>query len=857
MNIKFIILFLLALYISFIPITLAQQPVINTFITQSHIVIPEKLIEQGESLYRTGDFQQAVTVLQQAVRIYESQKNSIRQAVALSNLALAYQQLGSLQDAKGAIDTSLNLLGWDAKLQKLKVNYQNSELMQVLAQALDIQGGIQLELGKTKLALATYEQVEKVWQQLGNNLEVTRSKINQAQAFRISGFYRRALKILQDADKNLQTQPDSPVKVAALRSLSNAWQLTGDLQRSQEVVQQSINLAQKLQLAQDISTGEFSLGNTLRIKGEFAKAIAHYQKAAEVAPNPLTKVQAQINQLSLLVEMEKTVDAKALMPMIQSQLANLPLSRSSIYAQINFARNSRSISTSENIARLLAQSWQQAQSINDRLAQSYALGCLGEVYEQNQQWQDAQKLTQKALLIAQELQAADVAYLWQWQLGRLLREQGKISDAIAYYDAAVTTLESLRSDLVGVNRDVQFNFRDSVEPIYRQSVELLFQEKAQGKPDLEKIRQRIEALQVAELDNFFREACLYNQLVVLDKFVDIDNPNTAIFYPIILKNQLNIILKLPKKTLSYKTVLVSRHELEEVLTQLRYDIVQPDKTKKVQELAQKLYNWLIQPYAADLNSSGVNTLVFIPDGSLRNIPMAVLYDGQQYLIEKYAIALSPGLQLFTSQPLKKADFNALVGGLSEVPKNEKFAPLPYVEDEVNQIQKLGIRTTTLLNENFQSEKIEKIINNQPYTIVHLATHGKFSSKATETFILAYDRRIYVRELDSLLKSRGEKRTEPIELLVLSACETAAGDNRAVLGLAGVAIKAGARSTLASLWNINDDSTTYLVSEFYRQLTTGKLSKAEALQQAQIKMLKDNNYSRPAEWSPYIIVGNWS
>jgi CHAT domain-containing protein len=236
--------------------------------------------------------------------------------------------------------------------------------------------------------------------------------------------------------------------------------------------------------------------------------------------------------------------------------------------------------------------------------------------------------------------------------------------------------------------------------------------------------------------------------------------------------------------------------------------------------------------------------------------MGILYDGKEYLIEKYAIALSPGLQLFTPQALTKANFNALTGGLSQIPKNENFAPLPYVKNELNEIQELGVKTTTLLDDKFRSTILEKTINQQPYRIVHLATHGKFSSKATDTFILAYDKRIYVGELDTLLKSRGEKRSEPVELLVLSACETAAGDNRATLGLAGVAIKAGARSTLASLWNINDDSTAFFISEFYRQLTSGKTTKSEALRQAQIKMLKSDNYSRSAQWAPYVLVGNW-
>lgn len=845
-------LFIFGFYLSFLPISLAKQLETNIITIQSAVKQSENLIEQGESLYRRGNFPEAIKVLQQAVRIYESQKDHIRQAASLSNLALAYQQIGALEDAENAINSSLSLLGWDIKNQKLKVSNQNSEFMEVLAQTLDIQAGIKLASGKTELSFATYQQAEKIWQKLGNNISVTRSKINQSQALRVSGFYRRALNILLDANKHLQNQPESPIKVSSLRSLGNALQLSGDFEKSQEILEQAIKMAEKLQLPEDMSNGELSLGNTLRAKGDFESAIAHYQKAVDVAPNSLTKVQAQINQLSLLVEMKKTADAKALNAVIQSQLASLPINRASIYARINFARHSRQISNLQDVARILADSVQQAQSINDKRSQSYALGSLGEVYEQTQQWLEAQKLTQKALFIAQEIEASDIAYIWHWQLGRLFRKQGNVTEAIAAYDLAISTLQSLRSDLVAVNRDVQFNFRDSVEPIYRESVELLFQE---GKPDLDKVRQRIEALQVAELDNFFREACLNNQFVVLDKVVDQDNPNTAIFYPVILENRLEVILKLPNKPLTHKTVIASRQEVEQALIQLRQDIVQPEKTKKVKQLSQKLYNWLIKASEADLKTSDVNTLIFIPDGLLRNIPMAVLYDGEKYLIEKYAIALSPGLQIFTPTP-STANFTALIGGLSEIPKNEIFAPLPNVETEIKQIQELGIKTTTLLNENFISAKLGKIINNQPYRIVHLATHGKFSSKATETFILAYDKRIYVGELDVLLKSRSAKLTEPVELLVLSACETATGDNRATLGLAGVAIKAGARSTLASLWNINDESTAFLINEFYRQLIRGKSTKAEALRQAQIKMLKDDIYSRPAQWSPYVIVGNW-
>jgi CHAT domain-containing protein/Arc/MetJ-type ribon-helix-helix transcriptional regulator len=858
-----VVLFTLAFSLTIIPRTFAKQPQTNSpagFYTQTtkpSTTTPQQLVSQGEALYQSGRFAEAVTVLQQAVRIYQQQGDNLAQAAALTNLSLAFEQLGSWKEASKAINNSLNLLGWDNINQKLNVNNPKSELLEVLAQTLEIQSGLQLSQGDANVSLKTSQQAEQIWKRLGKqyNIGVTRSRINQAQALRVSGFYRRGLDILNEVSQQLQTQPDSLEKVTALRSLGNVHRQLGDLEQSWKNLKHSLEIAQRLQLPLETSLTEFSLGNTARDLGNIKDAIVYYENAALIAPNSLTKVQAQINQLSLLVENEQVAQAKTIIPTIQSQLATLPTTQAGIYARINFARTISKIGNKKNIAETLTSSVQQAKTIGDERTQSYALGSLAEVYEQNNQWLDAQKLTQQALFIAQKIDASDIAYRWEWLLGRLLKAQGNIEGAIAAYDTAVATLQSLRTDLVAVNREVQFNFRDSVEPIYRQSVELLLQQKGQEKPDLDKVRKRIEALQLAELDNFFREACLSNQFVVLDKVVDRDRPNTAIFYPIILDNQLEVILKLPNQPLIHKTSVVNHQQVEEAIAQMQETIVQPDANNKFEVVSQQLYDWLIKPVAGELKNSRVNTLVFIPDGSLRNISMSALYDGKEYLVQKYAVAISPGLQLFTPKPLAQERLNVLAGGLSQPPKNEKFAPLPNVKVELELIQQSGISTTILLDEKFKSTTLRKTINAQPFRVVHLATHGQFSSKAKDTFILVADKRIYVNELDSLLKSREQKRTQPVELLVLSACETAQGDNRAALGLAGVALRAGARSTLASLWQIGDESTALFVSEFYHQLTTGKTT-AEALREAQLKLLSSSQYTRPLYWATYVLVGNW-
>ena len=152
--------------------------------------------------------------------------------------------------------------------------------------------------------------------------------------------------------------------------------------------------------------------------------------------------------------------------------------------------------------------------------------------------------------------------------------------------------------------------------------------------------------------------------------------------------------------------------------------------------------------------------------------------------------------------------------------------------------------------------MEKQISKTPFPVVHLATHGQFSSNAKETFVLTWDNRINVKQLGQLLQNRDTYSKNPIELLVLSACQTAEGDKRAALGLAGVAVRSGARSTLASLWAVDDQSTSAFMVEFYKQLSQPNMSKAQALRQTQISLIKQSGFKHPFYWAPFVLIGNW-
>ncbi|NET50337.1 MAG: CHAT domain-containing protein [Merismopedia sp. SIO2A8] len=740
--------------------------------------------------------------------------------------------------------------------------------------------------------------------------------------------------------------PQRPASASALQHLGDVLRIIGDLSLSRQMLEHSLEIAQHNQDAPAIATAHFNLANltrtdayvTLRTanltaskavelvrlnqEGDrrrgiqdaevfvntLSQTLDHYHQAIDPALPPITNLQTQLNQLRVLIELRHPEEAQELIHQIQPQIEQLPTHRETTYARINLAQSIVQLDTQTQTtsshtkdtwiaaAQLLSMAVQQAQDMGDVRAESYALGNLAHLYEQTHQLEAAQQVTHRALTLAQTYHFSDIAYRWQWQLGRVLQSQAEVlktqnisqfnqkhTEAIAAYTAAVDTLKSIRSDLVAITPEEQFSFRDTIEPIYRQLVTLLLTPSPTSDPSslkqqtLKDTRDVIESLQLAELDDFFRQACL----TVEPSFVDQIDDTAAVLYPVVLPDRLVIILSVSShdspqqtSTLSYATVPVSRDRVEAATELLRDSLDQPNDSRFLAP-AQQLYDWLIRPIEAQLDTAQVKTLVFVMDDVLRSIPVAALHDGHRYLIEHpYGIALTPGLQLL--EPLSSQSGSSqslLLAGLTE--GHSGFSPLPNVRDELHQIQSIFPKTTTLLDSDqshenqhlspeplgiridgeFTRENFSEMMRDRAFPVVHLATHGQFSSQVNNTFVLTKDGQLSIEELKALLQSTTVQQQRPLELLVLSACETASGDRRAALGLAGMAVRAGAQSTIATLWNINDASSASFMGELYYSLST-KVNKAAALREAQLSMLKDPNYQHPYFWAPYILIGRW-
>ncbi|MDJ0598269.1 MAG: CHAT domain-containing protein [Crocosphaera sp.] len=849
-------------------VKIAKKRDSNHAISQTEITEVSQLVNQAKENYQSGNFPEAIKIWKKALDILSSQGDHLNQAMVLSNLALAHQKLGQWQQAKDYIAESLSLL--ENQPTPLNQDYEK-----ILAQVLNTQGSLQLAQGQAKQALSTWEEANQHYQNAKDQSGIILSSLNQAQALKTLGFYQRAHQILKQVEQQWQREPDSLVKAAGLNNLGNLLRLLGYLEESEQLLQKSLTIAQTFNSSSDINAALFSLGNTARARKQMGEAIAFYEQAAQTAPSSLGRFEAQCNELSLLIENRQLTKARQLWPQMLAQVSSLPRNRPGIYAQFNFAQTLyrfADIDPSTDgslfpIESLLNQALEEAQNLDDQPAISYGLGYLGQLEEQQQQWVTAQSLTEQALALAQSLKMSHIAYPWLWQLGRIYKAQGETEKAIAAYTEAITRLESLRQDIAVINPDLQFSFRDSIEPIYRQFVELLTQsptlQTASSKtlspsnPSyLEQARQAIESLQLAELDNFFQQACLQANPVAIDQ---IDN-SAAVIYPIILPNRLEVIVRLPGQPLRHYGTPVGAGQLDRTLQQLQQALYRDPirrrrlRISSVLPHAQQLYDWLLRPVKTELAKSGVKTLVFVLDGELRNIPMAVLHDGQQYLAQTYSIALTPGLQLLEPKLVSPRERRVLGAGLTEGRPN--FPALEQVTVELEQI-KSKIPTVVLLDKDFTKQTLQQQLATSSFSIVHLATHGQFSSQAEKTFILTWDDPINVNELDQILQTTRKRGKDSLELLVLSACQTATGDNRATLGLAGIAIKSGSSSTLATLWPVSDEATAFLMNEFYTALSNSTITKAEALRQAQQALMAQQKFQHPFFWASYTLIGNWS
>jgi len=832
--------------------------------------VAQQLVKQGRAEYEAGHFTRAAASLQVAVEAFKKVGDQRGAAVTLTNLGRVQLVLAQPEAALKSWQEAADLyqtLGDGSSTIRSKI-YQAQALQELglyvhacekVVQALDVE------------QLLCDNSTDRVVQQTIQTLQQLPASIQFISLYSLGNILRQLGRLEESRlflEAGLDAVPSMKDRSEVLLSLGNTFRALGDRDRGRNDPETNYKgMPWQLKTRMQADTA----------KSYYRQANEFYQQAIGNDPLSKTYLKVQIDRLSLFLETENRPAAEGLWAEMEQSdllktLTSLPKSRNAVYAQIHLAKNWAYLQQLtgntldwEPIVDLLNLTIRNARELQDPRTLSYALGNLGGLYEylssrpenvRTLQWQSlAQQLTQEALFLAQPGEAVDIAYQWQWQLGRLLEAQGDREGAIAAYESAIRSLEAVRNDLLALDSEVQFSFRDDVEPLYRRLVDLLLISDGQHRPDetqLQKSLRYIDALQLAELENLVGRQLARNAQASV---AEVD-PTAAIVRPILLEDQLAVLYKLPHQSWRFYTISVSSSTVSSTLDTLRHNLELPYTSLEFATYSRTVYDWLIRPLEDGLMTNNVETLVFVPDGPFQQIPLAVLHDGQQYLIERYAVAFSPRLKRFDPKPLQRKKLRILVAGSSDplMVGEKQFPALPHVEGELHQILKHIPATKILLNSDFTKKNLEEQLRSGAFRMVHLATHGRFSSDPRENFILTGDTLITMDELEKILQSRN--RRDPLELLVLSACETATGDRRATLGLAGVAVRAGSHSAIAPLWAVNDASTSILMAYFYKELAESPISKAEAMRRAQVMLLKKSGYSSPFFWAPHVLVGNW-
>lgn len=732
--------------------------------------------------------------------------------------------------------------------------------------------------------------------------------VAQAVTLREHGDLQKAIDLLAAASRAADAD-------AALRARA-AGELGATLLQARRLDQAEAPLRQAYDAASGAERARYALqlGNLAQLRKRKDDARQFYREAASLAPgdNDL-QLAVALNQARLTPAAERLAALSALSQRIAAAPADARLARH----HLNLGSQARQLGKpglalayghAEEARRLALQSG------NKRLL-AEALDALAQIYEDNGRGGDALALNGQALDLARTLESAVVADLMidlEWRQGRLLRAAGEEAPALAAYQRAVAQVEAVRQDIPIEYDDGRSSYRETLEPIYLGYADLLLRQIDKQPADIQaaQLRQALETIELlrqSELQDFLGDRCSVE--AVQGGGSGALPADTAILYPLILPDRIELLLRtnqgVQRRTAPVSSAVLKReaqtfaHALREGLD----EFVAP---------ARRLNDWLLKSFDDVLAAQRIHSLVVVPDGALRLVPVGALHDGKQYAIEKYAISMVTGMSLTNAAPPPAGkDIASLVVGVSVPgPVVEKLSALmashilqpgssdaaakettsrglsqkrslrstrgatpaaagsdakkiedlraklalPGVEVEVNALGQI-LRGNHLLDAAFTIDRFRQEAESGEYRILHIASHGVFGGSAETSFIMAYDDLLTMNRLQEVLKAE-KFRKAPIELLSLSACETAEGNDRAPLGISGAAIKARAKGVLGTLWPVADDAAQTIMKTLYSGVVGNHLTKSEALRQAQIKLIKDPEMSHPFYWAPFVLIGNW-
>jgi len=467
----------------------------------------------------------------------------------------------------------------------------------------------------------------------------------------------------------------------------------------------------------------------------------------------------------------------------------------------------------------------------------------------NGRFQAALKHNDQALNIGQRLDIPEYSWRQFQQRAKILEALGLLDKAMAYRRLAIDQIQRIQSLSHSNEHRQLLEFQNArIEYVKR----LLKQ--TNNQQSLAEVLDIWEGLKLGQITEYLGSSCLIpNQHI---RQLLSHSQDTAVIYPVVYDDKLEILLVIGEQIYRFK-INHSYSRIAKLSKRLNYAIshLRPEYSR----YSKALYQILLQPLLETLQRERIKTLVWVQDKSLLGLPIAALQNAEgRFVIQDYALAISPGLDLLSSGIRKPQPDKLFLVGTDQALlfEQKQFPALPAVDEELNSLSAL-FPNHLLKRGNYDREKLIRQLRVEEFDIVHIASHSQIGSDIQDSFLLTQGTPISFADLADVIATRRYS-TYPLELLTLSACETAIEHSDSGLGLAGLLVNTGARSVLASLWKVDDQASALLMQRFYQHwdsLQGQKHSKAIALQQVQNELLK-SHYQHPFYWSSFILIGHW-
>ena len=803
---------------------------------------------EGQSLgnlglvyYSIGKYEKAIEFHLQRLAIAQEIKDPYGEGQSLGNLGLAYHSLGKYEKA---IEFHLQSLAIAREIKD-----RNNE-----GASLGNLGIAYYSLGKYEKAIEFHRQDLAIARETKNRLGEGQSLGNLGLAYYSLGIYDKAINFYLQRLAIAREINDPNGEGAALGNLGLVYYSLGKYDKAIDFHLQRLAIAREIKDRSGEGKSAGNLGVAYDALGKYEKAIEFFLQSLAIAreiKDPLGEGQS---------------------------LGNLGIAY-------------RSLGKYDKAIEFYLQSLAISQKIKDRLGEGQSLGNLGNVYRSLGKYDKAIESHQQHLAIAQEIKDRDGEGISLNNLGLTFKTLKQPELAILFYKQSINVREAIRKDITKLDKDLQKSYLETISSSYKILADLLIQQdrviealqvldllkvqeledylknikgsarSAQGVRLLEPEKAISEKLLAVSFENSSEiNNQLANQIQQLpkseiNKVPDYLNqiPNgTVLLYPFILEDRLEIILFSSNNLPIRRTTKISQDQLSILINDFRAGLLDTG-SDDYKEPAAQLYKLLIKPIEAELIQFNVKTILYAPDGQLRYIPIAALYDGKQWLAEKYQVSNLIAYTLSNFSPQPKNSPSILTGAFGGKAGEQKFGQtaLPATVKEVQAIANSFQNSVTLIEEQFTRQAIESRFKN--HNILHLATHAQFNTGTPDNSFIIFGNGDKIR-----LNEITDWQIPNIDLIILSACQTGVGklgDGVEILGFGYQVQKAGAKQAIASFWAVDDAGTQSLMAAFYREFQKGDVTSAEALRRAQVSLIKSSNFNHPYYWSAFFAIGN--